>query len=159
MQTLHTRRQELSCIPAQTRPHVVVSMDYISGSLNHPRNGASRKSHDRQVREDSYSSHTMDDAWVQHVTSILDYLNDRTQSPNAQTCQSARDLMASLDAWSFLGSASLYGLQIRALEILQRLAYHDADLGSIGDIASWVLERWLRILQRHPNSVQALRGS
>jgi hypothetical protein len=100
----------------------------------------------------------MDDAWVQHVTAILEYLRERTQSPSAEACQSARDLMLSLDAWSFLGSASHYGLQVRALEILQRLAYHDPDHGPIRDIASWVLEGWLRVLQRYPRSVQALRG-
>jgi len=100
----------------------------------------------------------MDDAWVEHVTAILDYLDGRTQSPDAQACQSARDLIASLSAWAFIGSTSHYGLQVRALEILQRLAYHDVDRGAIRDIASWVLEQWLRLLQRYPRSVPALRG-
>jgi hypothetical protein len=134
-------------------------MDYISGLLNHPYDESSLTSRQKQLGQDFDLSYIMDDNWVQHVTSILDYLNNRTQAPNAQTCQSARDLMASLDAWSFLGSTSYYGLQIRALEILQQFAFYNADSGSIRDIASWVLERWLRVLQRHPRSVEALRGS
>ena len=101
----------------------------------------------------------MDDSWVEHVTAILDYLEGRTQAPNTQTQQSARDLMTSLDAWSFIGSASHYGLQVRALTILQRLAYYDADRGAIRDIASWVLERWLRMLQCYPRSVSGLQGT
>jgi hypothetical protein len=100
----------------------------------------------------------MDQSWVQHVTAILDYLDGRTQSPNAQVLESARDLMGSLDAWAFFDSDSHYGLQVRTLDILQRLAYHDVDRGSISDIANWTLDRWLRILQRYPRSVPALRG-
>ncbi|KIW07629.1 uncharacterized protein PV09_01575 [Verruconis gallopava] len=100
----------------------------------------------------------MDDAWVRHVTSILEYLDACAMSPDGQALQSSRDLMTSLDAWSFFGSSEHYGLQIRALDILQRIAYHDVDGEAVTDIASWSLERWLRVLQRYPRSVPALRG-
>jgi hypothetical protein len=95
---------------------------------------------------------------VQHVTAILDYVDARTANPTGQVLQSARDLMASLDAWSFLGSTSNYDIQIRALDVLQCLAYNDVDRGAIADIGNWALERWLRVLQRHPRSVSALKG-
>jgi hypothetical protein len=100
----------------------------------------------------------MDQTWIQHVTAILDYLEAQTQAINVEVLQSARDLMASLDAWAFFGSDSHYDIQVRALNILQRVAYHDVDRGSVPDIANWTLDRWLRILQRHPRSVPALRG-
>ena len=136
-------------------------MDYITGQLNHPCHRLSlflQTSHQKISIQTQLLVLDMDDAWVQHVASILEYLDGRAQSPNTQTCQSARDLMASLDAWSFMGSTSHYGLQVRALSILQRVAYHDADRGAIADMDSWVLERWLRVLQRYPRSVQGLQG-
>lgn len=100
----------------------------------------------------------MDASWIQHVAGILEYLDARTHSPDGETIQSARSLMESLDAWSFFDRNDQYGLQVQALQILQRICYYDADRGSVADIANWVLERWLRILQRYARSVEALKG-
>ncbi|KKY15478.1 hypothetical protein UCRPC4_g06345 [Phaeomoniella chlamydospora] len=48
--------------------------------------------------------------------------------------------------------------QIWLLDVLQRLAYFDADTGGAQDIAQWCVSRWLQIIQRDPNQVGALRG-
>lgn len=100
----------------------------------------------------------MDAAWIQHVMALLDYLEAQADSPSPQVLQSARDLLASLDAWHFFDSASHYGLQVRVLEVYQRLAYHDVDRGAEADIAAWTLDRWLKVLQRYARSVPALKG-
>ena len=99
----------------------------------------------------------MDQDYVQRVTEILEYIERMGRSPDAQTFQSARDLITSLDQWDFF-SQNEYWLQVRALQALQRLAYYDVDRGAVADLANWNLERWLGLLRQYPRSVPALQG-
>ena len=48
--------------------------------------------------------------------------------------------------------------KIRLLNILQRLAYHDPDVGGEVDIARWCEREYATLLQDHPDNVDILTG-
>jgi hypothetical protein len=70
----------------------------------------------------------------------------------------ARDLVAFLEAISFFTDPNLLASQIHTVDVLQRLAYHDVDVGGVADIADWCLERWLQIHHQNPGNIDVLKG-
>ena len=72
--------------------------------------------------------------------------------------QQARSVISDLDGSS--ATPGLLGLPrwISLLNVLQKIAYLDADGGGERDIASWCERQWATILQDHPQNVPALQG-
>lgn len=70
----------------------------------------------------------------------------------------ARGVIASIDSTSLMRRADRPADQTLIISGLQNLAYHDADLGGVQDIADWCVSQWLSIVQRDPENVDALQG-
>ena len=47
---------------------------------------------------------------------------------------------------------------LRIINIIQRLAYHDGDVGAVSDLADWCLRQWLALYQDQPHQVAVLTG-
>jgi hypothetical protein len=71
---------------------------------------------------------------------------------------SAREVMATLDAVHFMHNRYRQEEQVWIIEGLQNLAYHDASEGVITDIANWCMRQWLAIVQHYPDNFAALSG-
>jgi hypothetical protein len=71
---------------------------------------------------------------------------------------SARATIASLNSTSLMQRADRPTDQAFVIAGLQNLAYHDADSGGVQDIADWCVTQWLRMVQRDPENVDALKG-
>jgi hypothetical protein len=71
----------------------------------------------------------------------------------------ARSVINLVDSTSLMQQADRADNQIFIISRLQRFAYHDVDSGGVRDIAEWCVTQWLGILQRDPESVEALSGS
>jgi len=70
----------------------------------------------------------------------------------------ARAIIASVDSTSLMQRADRPTDQAFIIARLQNLAYHDADSGGVQDIADWCVTQWLRMIQRDPENVDALKG-
>jgi hypothetical protein len=100
----------------------------------------------------------------QHITSAKAELR-RIQN-NVQTggnnwdghISAARDIIASVNSTSLMQRADRTADQTLITSGLQNLAYHDADLGGVQDIADWCVTQWLSMVQRDPENVDALQG-
>jgi hypothetical protein len=71
----------------------------------------------------------------------------------------ARGIIASINSTSLMQCANHLADQTLIISGLQALAYHDADLGGVQDIADWCVNQWLSIVQRDPEIVDALQGT
>ena len=72
---------------------------------------------------------------------------------------SARGAMTAIDATMFMRRRDQLEDQAWLVSGLQKLAYHEADVGAVIDVSEWCLRSWLVILQNHPNNVEVLKGS
>jgi hypothetical protein len=70
----------------------------------------------------------------------------------------ARRIIASIDSTSLMQRPDRAADQTSIISGLQNLAYHDADLGGVQDIADWCVSQWLSIMQRDLENVDALQG-
>jgi hypothetical protein len=70
----------------------------------------------------------------------------------------ARAIVASVDSTSLMQRVDRPTDQAFIIAHLQNLAYHDADSGGVQDIADWCVTQWLRMIQRDPENVDALKG-
>lgn len=70
----------------------------------------------------------------------------------------ARGAIASLDLTSLMSDPRRHEEQAWIIENLQKLAYSDPDSGGVRDIADWCLNKWLVVMQNHPDNVRTLRG-
>ena len=70
----------------------------------------------------------------------------------------ARGIIATVDSTSLMQRGDHSADQTLIIAGLQHLAYHDADSGGVQDIADWCVTRWLSMVQRDPENVDALRG-
>jgi hypothetical protein len=97
---------------------------------------------------------------VQYQQAIdqIDQMLDTSDHRWREYLDQARATMSGLDGISFFDDSNELEAQIRSLNVLQTLAYHDVDSGGVTDIADWVLRRWLKILQDHPQNVEILKG-
>jgi hypothetical protein len=71
---------------------------------------------------------------------------------------SARSAMAALDHLRFFRDPQRFAEQVWILHGIQDFAFHDADAGSIQDIAEWCQTAWLRVLRNFPENVETLTG-
>ncbi|QDS68115.1 hypothetical protein FKW77_010199 [Venturia effusa] len=71
--------------------------------------------------------------------------------------ESARSITIALEQSSFFDDLKRREQQICAIEVLQRLAYHDVDAGGVADLAEWCLEHWLQLHHAHPDDVAVLQ--
>lgn len=71
---------------------------------------------------------------------------------------SAREFIAYLETASFFDDPIRHEQQIRTIEVLQRLAYHDVDAGGVADLAELCLERWLQLHHLYPDNVAISKG-
>ena len=70
----------------------------------------------------------------------------------------ARTIISTLSGTTFMNDATRTRQQIFVIDVLQCLAYHDADHGPIRDIAQWCSSSWLHLVQHHPDSPEILSG-
>ena len=70
----------------------------------------------------------------------------------------ARRIIASIDSTPLMQCPDRAADQTSIISGLQNLAYHDADLGGVQDIADWCVSQWLSIMQRDLENVDALQG-
>jgi hypothetical protein len=70
----------------------------------------------------------------------------------------ARAIVASVNSTSLMQRADRPTDQAFIIAGLQNLAYHDADSGGVQDIADWCVTQWLKMIQRDPENVHALKG-
>lgn len=72
--------------------------------------------------------------------------------------RSARSAMTALDHLRFFRDPARFTEQVWIIQGLQDFAYHDADRGSIRDIAEYCQASWLRVLRHYPENVESLTG-
>jgi hypothetical protein len=70
----------------------------------------------------------------------------------------ARAIVASVNSTSLMQRTDRPTDQAFVIAGLQNLAYHDADSGGVQDIADWCVTQWLRMIQRDPENIDALKG-
>lgn len=70
----------------------------------------------------------------------------------------ARSVIGSLEQTPFMSDPSRTEDQVWLITALQRLAYHEPDSGGVRDIAEWCVTQWLKIVQHHPENLNALQG-
>jgi len=70
----------------------------------------------------------------------------------------ARTAMETIDSTRFMDLPNRSQERIFVIGALQRLAYHDADVGGVADIAQWCVTQWLRMLQQNADDLDALCG-
>ena len=72
---------------------------------------------------------------------------------------SARAIIVSIDSTTLMQQPHRSAEQAWLIAGLQRFAYYQPDSGGVEDIAEWCVSQWLRLLQRVPESVDALQGA
>lgn len=90
------------------------------------------------------------------VGRIQEALNNR-QEERSSYLTAARSVLSSIDQSSFLGLPSDSKDRRWIIEVLQRLAFHEADVGPVSDIADWCLRQWLSLLQDDAQSIAVLQ--
>jgi hypothetical protein len=75
-----------------------------------------------------------------------------------QSLQLVREAITTLEQKGFFAIQDRLHSQIHVLSQVQAISYRDPDLGAIGDISSWCLEKWLMLLCDHPYDVEILKG-
>jgi len=91
---------------------------------------------------------------IEQINHMLDY------SPNehGSYTESFQRVIRTLDNLHFFDQPDQLTTQERVLEVLQRLAFIDSDNGPLcAAWADWCLQKWLILLQLHPNSVLILK--
>jgi len=91
------------------------------------------------------------------VTLLYDVVSSRPQEWESYL-ESARSAITALDHLRFFRDPQRLAEQLWILHGLQDFAFHDADSGSIQDIAEWCQTAWLRILRNFPENVEVLTG-
>ncbi|RDL34515.1 uncharacterized protein BP5553_07643 [Venustampulla echinocandica] len=97
-------------------------------------------------------------AQVKSIVTQLDGVLSSSPHEWATYVPSARSAMGAIDRIHFFRDRQRFAEQIWVLQGLQDFAYHDPDSGCIRDIAEWCQIAWLRILQDHPENLEALTG-
>lgn len=82
---------------------------------------------------------------------------ENRQAERSSYLTAARSVLSSVDQSSFLGLPSDSEDRRWIIEVLQRLAFHEADVGPVSDIADWCLRQWLSLLQDDANSTAVLQ--
>ena len=120
---------------------------------------SSSSRHHRSHR--SRSTETNQEDVIEQVKSVVTTLNDVTYTRPHEWesyLPSARSAMTALDHIRFFRDPERVTEQIWIINGLQDYAFHDADNGSIRDIAEWCQTAWLRILRNYPENVETLTG-
>lgn len=71
---------------------------------------------------------------------------------------SARRIIAFVDSAPISQEPRIERKQLELIDALQNLAYHDADSGSVKDVAEWCMQKWLGVLETDPENWRALKG-
>ena len=91
------------------------------------------------------------------VSRVKDLLTSGSNS--WRSClETVRTTITTLENSAFLSSPSLLDEQVKLVSTFQKLAYQEPDNGGEVDIASWCVRQWATMLQRHPNSLDSLKG-
>jgi hypothetical protein len=120
--------------------------------------------HSGSSRHRSHQSRAVDgdpEDLVEQVKSIVTLLYEVvTSRPHEweSYLESARSDMTALDHLRFFRDPQRFAEQVWILHGLQDYAFHDADTGSIQDIAEWCQTAWLRVLRNYPENVETLTG-
>ena len=70
----------------------------------------------------------------------------------------ARSITTSFDLTDFMSDPNQTNEQAQVVGVLQKLAFHDADSGGVQDLADWCQRQWLKLLENHPDQLEALKG-
>ena len=92
--------------------------------------------------------------------SVEEIYNALSANPSAWqfSLTAARGAMTAIDATTYMRRRDQFEDQAWLVNGLQKLAYHEPDVGAITDVSEWCLRSWLVILQNHPNNVEVLKG-
>lgn len=101
-------------------------------------------------------NNTLDEC-LQTVQQIHDML-DNSPSEYLSHVESARRVMSALDSLHFFDDEDQLEGQMEVIEAIQRLAFVDVDTGPVNGLADWCLQKWLRLLQLYPETVDVLKG-
>ncbi len=99
--------------------------------------------------------------WVENFKTLLTQIDNMLADDHDEWedyLHAARSAVATLDRIHFFRMTDRLEEQRWIIQVLQDYAYHDADEGSIQDIADWCRASWLRILRDHPEDVDILKG-
>jgi len=91
---------------------------------------------------------------IEHIYAVLDSNGESMESYIVP----ARSVIGSLEQTPFMSDPSRTEDQVWLITALQRLAYHEPDSGGVRDIAEWCVTQWLKIVQHHPENLNALQG-
>ena len=82
------------------------------------------------------------------------------QAPNHwdQHTIAARRLVTAIDETTLMQQSNRVTDQAYIIAAIQQIAYHEPDTGGLQDLAEWSVNKWLRLLQLVPDSVDALQG-
>jgi hypothetical protein len=95
---------------------------------------------------------------VKRVLSQIDAMLEEVPDEWDAYLGRARSIISSLDRIHFFRYPNRLAEQQWIIQVLQDYAYHDADDGSIIEVAEWCQTSWLRILRDHPDDVDILTG-
>lgn len=96
---------------------------------------------------------------LSNINSIHRMLSQLTQEQWQQCLNVICRELRTLDDANFFGSHIYDALHNSVLFTLQRIAYpQGTDLGESPEIGAYCNEKWLRLLENDPQSVQVLQG-
>lgn len=70
----------------------------------------------------------------------------------------ARQVITLLNDVDFIAPASDPSIQVYVVDVLQQLAFYDAEHGSVRDLETWSQNAWLTLSQAHPRNIAILLG-
>jgi hypothetical protein len=91
------------------------------------------------------------------VTSLYEVVTSRSHERDTYVA-SARSAVTALNHLRFFRDPHRFAEQIWIIQGLQDFACHDADNGTIQDIAEFCQTAWLRVLRNYPDNVDTLIG-
>lgn len=130
--------------------------------------------------------HTFDNVWADTISQLQHTMSDTSDPPTLTEeqrltlCRAAinqiyvmlrdnprswrnyltlaRSIISHLDSTTFMQSTARGTEQAWMLTAIQKIAFADADNGSITDLDTWTARHWLAMLQRDARNIVALRG-
>jgi len=151
-----------SLIPVPTSLHCLSKLDIFLIIPKHRTKSTRTVDHFNLLLIEEVNRRKMDEYFIETCLQTVEHINnmlDHNNTEHQRSIESAKSVMSSLDDACFFDDTTQLEAQTKVIETLQRLAFVNIDVGAIDDIADWCLQKWLVMLQLHPQTIHALKGS
>jgi hypothetical protein len=152
---------EISRVHIRPQDFALRDNSFIYSRATIPEMSHSNK-HRSSKHKDSKMEAAANEAVLQRIKDSLQQIDDMLvdEPHNWQAwLPTARSSMTALDGMHFFRNTARFQEQAWIIQRLQDYAFHDADSGSIRDVADWCQRSWLRVLRDHPEDVTILTGT